>query len=730
MNWNHKVHKAHLLMAIFFIFIALSFTVQSVPPVIQETLIVDINGNGDYISIKEAINNAKPTDIILIKEGTYTENNLEINKKVTITGDNPDTTIINCNGENGFVLSSTYIDINDIQLTNTKEYAIYVESESDSCSISNCIIDKKTMGIGILVRANSAIISNCDLRGYSKSAIGIQLQEHKNIIRECTIQGFDVGILVLLNAYDNKILDCNLLDNEKAVDIRINSNNNLITNCNIYSNNKGVHIWQNSNDNLIYLNNLWKNDEDAIDENNNQWDNSSAGNYWDDYSGIDADGNGIGDTPFIISAENTDRFPFVKMLLPDLVSIPTDVKHVSSVSDNTPSFTWGPSFYSKDINGYHVKIDNNPEIYIVGYATSWTSPTTISDGIHSFYVWADSTDGTIGNYASITFTIDTTFIDNDQDGWSDEEEQKYGTNPNDPDEYPLDNDNDRIPDSIDTDDDNDGYSDEIERSYETSTVNADSHPTDTDGDDLPDIDSPDGKYIGDVDDDDDGIIDTIEISLGSDPLYKLDVTKIYIDGKTHYLVDTSQNGLYDILYEPTRGTTNSVEIYDDNYLLDQNGDGSWDHIYYTSNGSVAKYGEIEIPWELVIWILALLASLLAISIIILYYLRIKPRKYKIHKKVKKPVERQLIDKPYRIYAGDKDTIEKISQTKHLLQNIQQDVTTYMDILNQIEDQIAMTSVEDKEISTSSKEDTSKTEKINDVETEVDKLLAQFNNNKK
>ena len=124
MNWNLKAQKASLFTAIFLIFIALSFTVQSVPPITQETLIVDINGNGDYISIKEAVNNANPTDIILIKEGIYTENNLKINKKVTITGDNPNTTIINCNGENGLVLSSTYVEIKDIQIKNTKEFAI------------------------------------------------------------------------------------------------------------------------------------------------------------------------------------------------------------------------------------------------------------------------------------------------------------------------------------------------------------------------------------------------------------------------------------------------------------------------------------------------------------------------------------------------------------------------------------------------------------------------------
>lgn len=726
MNRKSKVQILPALTVFLFIFIALSSTVQSALPVIQETLIVDINGNGDYISIKEAINNAKPTDIIHIKEGVYIENNLEINKKITIIGDNPETTIINCEGENGFVISSTYVDINNIQLTETKEYAIYVQPGSDSCSISNCIINKDTVGIGISVRANSVIISNCNLRGYNKAAIGIQLQEHNNIIRECTIQRFDVGILILLNAYDNKILDCNLLDNEKAVDIRINSNTNLITNCNIYSNKKGVHIWQSSNDNLIYHNNFWKNDKDANDESNNQWDNGNEGNYWGDYSGTDVDENGIIDTPFIISAENADRFPFITMIHPDLISIPTNVKHISSVSDNTPSFIWEPSFYRKGVKGYYVRIDSNPEIYINGDKTSWTTPVNISNGVHSFYVWAEGFDGTISNYASIKFPIDTIFIDNDQDGWSDEEEQRYGTNPNDPDNYPLDTDNDRGPDSIDTDDDNDGYSDDIELSYGTVKVNINSYPTDTDGDYLPDNDSPDGKYTGDIDDDDDGLIDTIEINLGSNPLDGSDVARIYIDGKPYYLVDISKNGIYDTLYEPSRKTTTSVEIYNENYLIDLNGDGSWDYIYLVSDGTVSKYAEIESPWILIIWILSILAILFTISIITLYYLRKRPRKYRIYKEAKKPVEQQIIKKSLRFYSSDKDTIKMISQTRNLLQNIQQDVTVYMDKLHQIEDKIAMASVEDKETKTSVEKDTSETDNITDIEAEIDMLLSRFN----
>lgn len=41
----------------------------------------------------------------------------------------------------------------------------------------------------------------------------------------------------------------------------------------------------------------------------NTWDNGAVGNYWDDYLGNDLDGNGIGDTPYVLDTFNKDNFP-------------------------------------------------------------------------------------------------------------------------------------------------------------------------------------------------------------------------------------------------------------------------------------------------------------------------------------------------------------------------------------------------------------------------------------
>jgi len=723
MNRKIGVQVITFLTVFLFVFSALSFTVQSIPPITQETIIVDITGNGDYTSIEEAIENADVTDIILIRKGVYNEYSINVNKKIEITGEDPSNTIINCSGNIAFTISSAYVDISNLQIINTGEFGINILPDSNGCTISNCIMDTNFLGIAINVRSSYNTITDCNLIGLEQVKQGIKIIGSYNIISNCDMQDFSNGVLAIASSNNNQILNCNIINNENAIDFRVNSNNNVVTGCNIYSNIQSITIWQNSNKNLVYLNNFWKNDEPAIDEGNNSWDNGVQGNYWDRYQGQDSNGDGIGDTPYIISEGNDDRFPLISMILPDIITHPTNVKQTTSKSDNTPSFTWNPSIYSKDIKGYYVKIDNNQEIF-VGDTTSWTSFESLSDGVHTFYVWAEGVDNKSSNSSSVTFSIDTTFIDTDGDGWSDEDEQQYGTDTNNSDNYPIDTDGDHTPDTVDTDDDNDGYSDDMEASYGTDKANSDDCPTDTDKDGVPNIGSSDGKYLGDEDDDDDGLTDTIEATLGSSSINGSDVTRLYIAGEPYYLVDLSQNGIYDILYDPAEKTSTGVEKQNDNYLIDSDRDGTWDHIYNTLDGSISTCREeLQIP----IWAILILI-LLPIIIIILYYLRKRSITFRIPRKPERIIKKPLVEKTIRIPISEKrETVEMIDQTKTLLQHMQEDVKVYMEKLRQIEKQFIETEElpEEKIKVPEEEQETSVTVDVYDIEWKVDKLLESL-----
>lgn len=722
MNRKLNTQLLPFLIILLIIFTISSSTVNSVPPVQQETLIVDINGNGDFTSIKEAISNAGANAIIKIKEGFYKENNLEINKKLTIIGDDQTNTIIDCEGNNGFTFNSPYVNIENLKLINTGECAISVEFDSIWCNITRCTIEIPMHKTGIKIKVSSTVVSDCNIIGTTSTGIGVEIRKTSNVIKDCNIHGFDIGVLAFVDAYNNEIISCNLFDNIHAVEIRINSHDNIVTTCNIYANKLGVYFWQNANYNSVYFNNFWRNDVAASDKSKNTWDNGSFGNYWDQYNGLDINNDGIGDTPYVISQGNEDRYPLMAMLLPGEITAPSNVKHISSSSNNIPSFTWDPSVYNNGVEGYYVKIDNNPETYI-GDTTSWTSIYTVSNGVHTFYVRAKGNDGTSSSYVSLTFLIDTTFIDTDNDGWSDEEEQIYDTDPNNPENYPLDTDNDRTPDSADTDDDNDGYSDEMETSYATSITDSNIYPTDTDGDGIPDEDSPDGKYTGDADDDDDYLKDTIENKLGSNPLDKSDTKKIYIAGEPCFLVDTSQNGVYNILYNINDDVTTAVEKHDENYLIDKDGDNSWDYIYVVADNSLAEYKkEITAP-SVTIQTVLILVMLIIMSIITFYYFKDKTKNYKLLRKTKKTVKKPSYQKPSRIIAGDRETIGMISQTKNLLESIQQDVTAYMEKLNQIEDQITTTmKTEDEKSLKTLEKKIDKSKKVDDIkETKIDNV---------
>jgi len=203
-------------------------------------------------------------------------------------------------------------------ITNNSYYGIRLKDSSNS-SISQNVIKNSRYG-GINIRESFAIIiqNNTVSESYSdeNNGQGIGLgYAYDNLISNNHIKDNVDGIL-LINASFNRITN-NIISNSSSegVDFKRISTYNTFKGNYFVNNTYGMYVLNTINDNIFYHNNFINNTKNAIDEGNNTWDNDypSGGNYWDDYTGNDIDGDGIGDTPYTIpGGDNEDRYPLME----------------------------------------------------------------------------------------------------------------------------------------------------------------------------------------------------------------------------------------------------------------------------------------------------------------------------------------------------------------------------------------------------------------------------------
>jgi parallel beta-helix repeat protein len=83
---------------------------------------------------------------------------------------------------------------------------------------------------------------------------------------------------------------------------------------NVTNNLCGILV-EHSPNNRVFHNNLVENQRHAVvqESYDNLWDDGypSGGNYWSNYTGVDVNNDGIGEIPYPIDADNSDRYPLV-----------------------------------------------------------------------------------------------------------------------------------------------------------------------------------------------------------------------------------------------------------------------------------------------------------------------------------------------------------------------------------------------------------------------------------
>jgi parallel beta-helix repeat protein len=132
--------------------------------------------------------------------------------------------------------------------------------------------------------------------------------------------GNRVGI-ELFSSSNNTITNNNATNGLYGI-VQSDSSSNFLLFNNAANNQYGIKLSDSMN-NVIYGNAFTNNTNQVINsESTNIWDNGypSGGNYWSDYTDVDLKSgpnqnqpgsDGIGDTPYIIGANNTDRYPVI-----------------------------------------------------------------------------------------------------------------------------------------------------------------------------------------------------------------------------------------------------------------------------------------------------------------------------------------------------------------------------------------------------------------------------------
>lgn len=224
-----------------------------------------------YQNITSGLEHAGSGDTLFVFNGVYIEN-VFVNQSVSIVGEDPVNTIVDGNGTE--FLSVIHIDT------------------IDNIVIKNLAVRNTASGIGI-------------------GGAGISTWQSNNItVTNCTVTRGYYG-LILGSSNGCRVFENRFVDNYAyGIVLRTGSCNNSIISNLVADNPTGIYIEEaSSQHNLFYRNNVVNNtNQVTLYGGVNFWDNGAEGNYWDDYSGSDLDGDGVGDSPYF----GVDWFPLME----------------------------------------------------------------------------------------------------------------------------------------------------------------------------------------------------------------------------------------------------------------------------------------------------------------------------------------------------------------------------------------------------------------------------------
>ncbi len=360
-------------------------------------------------------NNGIGINIFLSSKNILRDNKMDNNYNLAVYGDEPshfDNEIDNSNTVNGkkvyylisesnlVINSVTFPDVGYLALVNCKNitvhhleltgngHGILLAYTTGSTLYENQITDNYS-GIGLFASSDNYISTN----NITDNERGIQFSNASNLnsISTNVITNGADGIF-LFNSLQNTIMLNNITDNNVGIGF-MESSYNMIRG-NYFIDNK-IQVYDVSGENY------------SVAVSINTWDVGYpvGGNYWSDYTGVDARSGAsrnqtgsdeLGDTPYIINQNNQDNFPLMPYGSPPAIFIDSPENKTYTVNSVSLKFT-----VSKTTSWIKYSLDDQANVTI-------TEDIKLSDlayGEHRITLYAEDTDGKTGTSETVYFTI-------------------------------------------------------------------------------------------------------------------------------------------------------------------------------------------------------------------------------------------------------------------------------------------------------------------------------------
>jgi nitrous oxidase accessory protein len=339
------------IIVVFIIAVSAVLYIVHLGSVGSKTLVVP----DDYPTIQAAIDSANSGDTIFVKKGIYNESlNIESKSLSLIGEDSKNTIIVGRVSRWGMppvislytfdtLITGFTIRNNNITTDRVPIGGIYLESAT-KCSIRGNNIINNEYGV-YADDSNNIVISGNNITGNPKYGVGFY-SSNNNRVSENNISRNGSGVYSFEG--ENNIIDANNIENNEGdgiwirlansfqvygnnivehkensgIRLSVNTTNFMVCDNNLENNRFGVSCyWHDAggqahsagNFNKVYHNDFLNNSQQVstVSESIQSWDNGKEGNYWSDYNGTDNNGDGIGDTPYVIDDNNRDNYPLM-----------------------------------------------------------------------------------------------------------------------------------------------------------------------------------------------------------------------------------------------------------------------------------------------------------------------------------------------------------------------------------------------------------------------------------